>query len=141
MTHFTTSKGGFIAVPVPISGWAPGNYMNTCRICKTVFRDTDKLSFQCVNCAIEECKFNDVLPDIEFEIIGLSSDILKDEELASNIVDTYHEATNEFGYKDYQFGRNMFSSNSLKSAVESFESLLRYNNITGNQLIIKRLVN
>jgi len=61
-------------------------------------------------------------PDCETEIIGLSSDILKDEELAKKVVDNPVSISVE----DYKYPE------------EEFQSLLDLHNITGNQLIIKK---
>jgi hypothetical protein len=38
--------------PWPFNGYAPGNYMNTCSICKTEMQGVDKLCFVCLECAV-----------------------------------------------------------------------------------------
>jgi len=78
MTEFTTSKGEFIAVPVPDKAHTFTNDLVSHQIdfiLDTIFLEGTIGFSACV-----------ILSDYcgqSFEIIGLSSDILKDEELAS----------------------------------------------------------
>jgi len=60
--------------------------------------------------------------DFEIEFIGLSSDILKDEALAKKVV-----------------AYNKSLSKCFENPCESFKSVLLYHNVTGNQLIIKKI--
>ena len=40
----------------PFNGYAPGNYMNTCAVCKQDTTGVDKLCFVCLPCAITGAK-------------------------------------------------------------------------------------
>ena len=42
--------------PWPFNGYAPGNYMNTCSICKKDVYNVDKLCFVCLECAVKLAK-------------------------------------------------------------------------------------
>jgi len=95
MIEFTTSKGSFIAVPDVI------HY--------STFRD--KIAYLTETCAYSLTLNHD------FEIIGLSSDILKDEVLASKVC--------ECGLLTLEY--------------HEFQSICEMHNITGNNLIIKKL--
>jgi len=68
-------------------------------------------------------------PDCETEIIGLSSDILKDEELAKKVVQGMPH------FCDFGMTRPSYRSNRF---IELFQSLLDLHKIEGNQLIIKK---
>jgi len=119
MTPFTTSKGEFIAVPVPSMafGFDLQHYGDS----------TDLIFMIDLEDIDDEIKDDEVgitkhLPFGNYEIIGLSSDILKDEELAKKVVDNPVSISVE----DYKYPE------------EEFQSLLDLHNITGNQLIIKK---
>jgi len=45
-------KGQEKRKPWPFNGYAPGNYMNDCSICKKEMYNVDKLCFVCLECAI-----------------------------------------------------------------------------------------
>jgi hypothetical protein len=42
--------------PWPFNGYAPGNYMNTCALCKKEMERVDKRCFICLECAIIQAK-------------------------------------------------------------------------------------
>jgi len=119
MIQFTTSKGEFIAIKVV--EWITDH--------KLFYIYKNRLVY-------EHDDFATVLPEGDFEIIGLSSDILKDEELAKKVVGVYKFemiANEYFHYRNY-----LSVSGWYESPCRSIESLFYLNNITGNQLIIKK---
>ena len=72
------------------------------------------------------------LPKGDYEFIGLSSDILKDEELAKKIVQV-HEIASCNLYEDYEC-----RGQKIRTPEGSVMTLFKVHNITGNQLIIKK---
>lgn len=72
----------------------------------------------------------------KLEIIGLSSEILKNEVLARKVVDNYHPIYDERGYRDYYRWEEQFGC--YTRPTDSFQSLLDKYNIVGEHLIIKR---
>jgi len=128
MIEFTTSKGSFIAVPVPVGSSEFGLelYGNA----KYLVHSKDSIGIS--------------LPLSDYEIIGLSSDILKDEELAKKVVETKPYGSDpgfctiDYSRKENNGFRPGFCSSDGNQFRRSFKTLIESLNITGNQLIIKK---
>jgi len=105
MTQFTTSKGDFIAIPVPEG------------VKDFVLNQANKYSGleYTLHGIYQVYTWLRDYPGVDFELIGLSSDILKDEELAEKVCTVYHG-----------------------DILKVFKGCLDTHNITGNQLIIKK---
>ncbi len=114
-----------IAVPIPFNGWAPGNYQNNCWCCKELFIG-DKLAQVCLECAIH-------FTDRNFEIIGLSSEILKSEELAKRCVE-FAESKTLDKYMPISYAKN---ADFCWTFRDSFQSLLDKYNIKSEHLILE----
>ena len=108
MTPFTTSKGEFIAVTVPEGsyGFSLEHFSKYTQLDYSIDLETTE----------DSAHVSKYLPISLYEIIGLSSDILKDEELAKKVV----------------------SVSDPEVYCDTCRIIFDKYNITGNQLIIKK---
>lgn len=128
MTPFTTSKGDFIAVPVPEKAYDFTNDMVSHQIDYNEDHKMNNNKTLTISSSII-LRYN---WGEQFEIIGLSSDILKDEELARKII-----SLETIGHVD-AFKNYLSMAGWFHQATRSVETLFTLNSITDNQLIIKK---
>lgn len=157
MIQFTTSKGEFIAVPVPETDAIKKIYpWFNAEIYKVNVGDINTTSngWTYINFYMTyklQSHNNEGLKHIwnfdlsvvgeSFEIIGLSSDILKDEELAKKVAEEKKEKCNcdcHTSHSMMHFMPCCHNGYVFTSAPFVLIAIFRLHNITGNQLIIKK---
>lgn len=130
-TEFTTSKGTFIAVEVPEGSYKFTNILASNQI---DFFTPVKSDFAGEIVAGDAV----ILPKGEYQIIGLSSEILKSEELSKSIVDIHEGLSYWDGPEDIFYVKYTDPLSAHCDPTDSFQSLLDHHKI-GNALILKKV--